>query len=170
MRLKKLFSQKLTAITLLETILYLGIFAVFMTVVVNFLLMATEANRKAQERAEMNRNLILIQEHLGNSVISAVSIDAANSTFENANGKLRLNLAGSTTVEYRVENNLLKFIGTDAVNTTITDSRYKVTEFYLTPVNGTSGQLIGLEVRITMVPKSGAGEPRTINSSYMLEV
>ena len=104
---------KLKGITLVETLVYLALFGIIFTVMVEFSISIAQSNRSAELRQHLDRAKTFIIEHIDNSFLDTNSIDLNNSVFNNDQGKVRLNNLGY--FEYYLENGVLKFNNTGTV-------------------------------------------------------
>jgi len=119
---------KLKGITLVETLVYLALFGIIFTVMVEFSISIAQSNRSAELRQHLDRAKTFIIEHIDNSFLDTNSIDLNNSVFNNDQGKVRLNNLGY--FEYYLENGVLKFNNTGTVYD-ITNTKVTVDRFYL---------------------------------------
>ena len=151
--------------TLIETVLYIALFAIIFMSVMNFAFSVTEHNQEAEARTMIQRSIIQIQEHLTEKIDSATSIDTIASVFEVDNGVLSMTVSGSSAV-YQISDGRLTY-STGGNSTPISSSKMIVTRFYIQEVLGRADQVTG--VRITMEIQSVKGEESdTMITSFLL--
>ncbi len=92
--------NKLKGVTLLETVLYIGLFSIILFIVVNFMLTAQESSRRTNESERLHRTKHFISQHIDYSFQNSDEIDETNSIFDNdlggnnGLGNIRSNTAG----------------------------------------------------------------------------
>ncbi len=132
-------------ITLLEMLIYLGLFTIIFTTIVTFVLTVAQANQLANRRKGIEKTLIFVNEHLADSFTKVNSVDTANSTFLNNTGVLRL-LPSTGYLEYKVVNGKLNFTNASGISNDITTNEFTVNKFYLEEVKNTAGTTVGVKL------------------------
>ena len=90
--------NKVKGMSLIETIIYLALFGLIFATITQFSLSIAEANRNAEYKNAIEKNIIFIDEVISKSFEQSDAIDVNNSFFEQTNGKLKLtNSANATT-------------------------------------------------------------------------
>lgn len=104
--MKKLVSKKnIKAFTLVEVILYIGLFGFIFTTIISFFLVTDEFNKNDKYQIDVAKSAIFVMEHLEESFKNTKSVDSVNSTFDNDNGVLTLVRDDNSTIRYSVSNN-----------------------------------------------------------------
>ena len=135
------------AMTLVEILLYLALFSIIITVMVEFFVFVTNKNLDAKYRIEQSRNLILISETLEYWKSKTNSIDYAGSILNSDSGKLVFNTIDST---YAISNEGGILYFDDGVKTRLSVPHLNIQSFFLTPIlNDKDGQ-IGVKIHIQM--------------------
>lgn len=139
-------TKKLKAITLVEQLLYLGLFGLIFVVIIEFSIDVTNNNIAARYRNHLERSNVFVYEHFEDSFFKASTIDINNSTFVNNNGKIRL-LNSAIYYEYRIQNGRLIF-SNNGVENYITPPDIVLDKLYFTQVYAPDDSLIGSKVEI----------------------
>jgi hypothetical protein len=156
--------MKLKAFTLIETILYLALFNVIFFSVITWAISLSQSNRNAEYKNAVEKNAIFVSEHLNDSFRRGLSIDNANSTFNDPNGKVRV-VFETGYFEYYRSNNVLK-VTAGAATHDLTDKFVLVTETHISPVLNDLGVAIGAKIRVTLVAEKYPTITKTIESYY----
>ncbi len=150
--------RKLKGVTLIETMLYIGLFSIILLMVLNFMMSTQEATLKNNRRGAVYKTSEFLTQHLTNSFENAISIDNTNSVFGNNNGLLELNFSDGIK-QYYLLNSTLFF---DSVR--ITPPDISVTQFFLEPIyNGDPNTPIAVKITIDTVSNSDSTITETIN-------
>lgn len=158
--------KKQEGVTLSETLVYLAIFGMVFLGIFQFMFYVSENNQRADERNELQKSMILVDEHMIDSFERTVSIDEANSTFQNDSGVLRLTVNGSF-VEYRIQNGRLVFID-GAATTAISSDMFNFTKFNVDRILDNQDELKGVKVQFTIASPQISGTTRSFESSYLI--
>jgi type II secretory pathway pseudopilin PulG len=132
--------NKLKGLTLLETMLYIGLFSIIIIIVLNFMLSTQEATLRTQRRANLYQTSTFIMEHISDTVGKAESIDIGNSIFSDSNGKLTIVIQGETK-EYTFEDSKLYYDGI-----LLSPASVIVRNFYLYPIYKGADKVIGVKI------------------------
>lgn len=97
--------SKVKAFTLVEVILYVGLFGFIFTTIISFFLVTDEFNKNDKYQIDVAKSALFVVEHLEETFNNAKSIDIANSTFDNNIGILTVVKDDNSTVRYSVSNN-----------------------------------------------------------------
>lgn len=141
--------RKLKAITLVEQLVYLGIFGIFFIVVIEFAIDISSNNLAAKYRNMLERSNIYTYEHFEDSFYKADTIDPGNTTFNSDMGKIRLirSIDGSY-FDYKIQNSRLYFTSESGSNY-LTNPNVIIDKLLFTPVYAPDNSLIGSKVEIT---------------------
>ncbi len=150
-------TNRLKGVTLVETLLYIGLFSVMMLVLLNFMLSTQEVMSRTNIRGELDNSLQFVARHINDSFEKAQSLDQENTTFDTDDGEIQLTFQeGDKT--YTLSNNNLLFDGTP-----IHSSKYSVSKFNIEPVYKGESILIGVRVNITMHSKKEPSFTQDLN-------
>lgn len=163
MKLKKYFK----AITLAETVIYLALFAVIFTSIMQFTLSVSEANQSAEFKNEVERATIFVNEHLNLTFRSINQIDANNSFFYQDDGKLKLTHLPAT-YKYSIINDRLSF-DNNGTSSYLTNSNIKINKFYLERVLAPDLTIVGVRVTMNLVSAKKPNISKTIQTYYSLK-
>jgi len=146
------FKQNIKAITLTETVVYLALFAVLFTVIIEFAFNVSGLNTKAYSNNDALRTEIFVNEHLDSEVKKAISVDSSNCVFNDNTGVLRLNTE-TGYVEYKLTDQQLEFFnGTH--NNIIVPPNFKVEKFVIEPVLNAESETVALMIEISFSTKN----------------
>lgn len=134
---------KLKGLTLMETVLYIGLFSIIMLVVINFMLSIQEANGRIQRRANIHQSSEFIEQHLNYSFAKTKSIDATKSIFDNNNGEIVL-LLNDGEHTYSLTNEKIIYDSTP-----ITPVSIKIKKFFVEPIYNKKNLIVATRIAIT---------------------
>lgn len=149
--------NRLKGVTLIEMMLYIGLFSVIIILVMNFMLSTQEAIRRTNIRGQVYKSSEFVIQHLEGSFEHAASIDANNSLFDSGDGVLSISFADGTK-QYTLVDSVLYFAGVP-----ITPHTISVLSFTVTPVSTTSGEIFGVKVVIKLVSTNDSEVDNDIN-------
>jgi hypothetical protein len=158
---------KVKATTLIETLIYIGLFGIIFAAILQFTLMISEASQNAEYRNELDRAIILVTEHLSESFDTFDSIDINNSIFNQDFGKIQL-VKGANLYTYSVLNNRLKFDRNGTANF-LTNPNVIVQSFKLERILGSDSSVIGVRVHITLQSTKKANLIKTVQTNYLIK-
>lgn len=153
-------------ITLVETILYLALFAIIFVLVVQFVLRIDEDQSKNIYRIESERNIIIFDRHFNSVFTLGDSIDLTNSSFGSDTGRIRL-IDGAQYLEYTLRDGVLYFSRNGTENR-LSLPNLVVESFYLTRINDSEGNPTGAEIKIRMNSWKGNFSKET-ESVYLID-
>jgi type II secretory pathway pseudopilin PulG len=153
--------------TLLETVVYLAIFGVVFITMVQFSFAMGTFSKRNEENILVERNTIFINEHIDSQFKIIQSIDANNSIFNNASGRLNI-VTQNGAVSYYIQNNQL-FVAVGGNNYTLSTAGSEVTNFYLERVKSIkTGNLIGARLNMTLRSKSNPTITKVTQTSFII--
>ncbi len=120
--------NKLKGLTLLETVLYIGLFSAVLLIFVTFMLNTQEATTRTQNKTSLHKTTSFIAQHINYTFESTDSIDGDSSIFETDIGKLDIIVDEAPKV-YELQNSQLFYDGV-----LISSPGVLVERFYLTPI------------------------------------
>ena len=157
--------KKYRGITLIESVLYLGLFAITFTTIMQFYFSTGNSNIRSAENFRIQRTRIYLVEHLDTTFEEAVSVDVANSTFDDDDGVVRLNV-GAGYVQYQI-NSDGQIEVTDGTNTDpLTPPSLNVSKFRIDRSTSGTSSLDFLEFSIDVEADNIAGLDTTISVDY----
>lgn len=155
-------------LTLIETIVYLAIFGIVFVAIVQFALGISEFNRLNVYRQQLDRNAILVLQHLESEFNQSKTIVTNNSQFDTDNGVLELTNLTNDTVSYSLSAGQIMVQRGSAAAVSLTPSaELTVQKFRLTPLLN-AGSYIGVHWEIELVSKGDTALTRSITSTNML--
>ena len=149
--------NRLKGITLVETLLYIGLFSIIIVIIMNFMLSAQEATRRNDINSNISRTAELITQHLSYSFDRTISVNELNSVFNNNIGVLELNFANESK-QYTLIDSTLYF---DSIP--ITPSTISVNQFLLEPTYKNGTTIIGVRITIELQSKIDSTFRQTVN-------
>jgi len=135
--------------SLLETVVYVAVFAVFSVVVVNSLIVVTGTFLNIRTERTVNNTASVALDRIVRETRLANSVDTLNSTFDVNPGRLTLNttdsMGGATTVEFYIENGRLKVKEGGVVSGALTSSSVVIDSAIFRLVTNGSAQAVKME-------------------------
>ncbi len=117
------------AFTLVEVILYIGLFGFIFTTIISFVFIISDLNNRNKYQIETEKAALFVTENIEEAFRTIKSIDTNNSVFDSDTGTLVLVQSDNSTSIYHVQNGRL-IVDTDSANN-ITGSNVVVTKFKL---------------------------------------
>lgn len=152
--------------TLVEAIVYMGLFAIVFTTIVEFSITVGQYNTESGLKITVDRSLVFLNQHINESFKNSQSINTTNSTFQNNNGVLVLN-AASGNITYRLNNNRLS-VNKNGGDYYLSGNDIKITQFYLEQVKvARSNKVVGVRVTMHIESYKKSSISRTITTSYI---
>ncbi len=152
-----MINKKLKGITLVETILYIGLFSIIVLLVFNFMLSTQEATLRNNRRGSIYKSAEFVIQHLNYSFDNALTIDPTNSIFGTDEDILEIQFTDGNK-QYTLLNNTLLF---DSIP--ITPSEISITTFTLTPIYNDEAEIVAVKILINIVSKKDSNLTDTIN-------
>lgn len=143
---KTKLNSMFNGITLVESILYLALFAMIFVVIIQFSLSVSEGNRIAKDAANFELSTVSLSRHMQNTMKYVESIDDVNTVFENDNGHLYL-LENGNTYEYFLQNQQL-YYSDNGVVSKISTNENNVSKLNIEKVQLSDGTVAGVRVTI----------------------
>ena len=148
--------NKLKGFTLIETMLYIGLFSIILLMAVNFMLTTQQSSEKTEERSSLHQTSQFIIQHINYTFEKASSIDEDTSTFEDDQGKLTI-MVDTLPKVYELLNQELYY---DSI--AISPPDITVERFYLTPIYKES-DIIAVRIEILLKDKKDTQLTEEIN-------
>jgi len=170
MKFNKLFgnkqSKKLKGTTLIEIVIYLGLFGFIFTTIILFFYAISEFNRNNKYTIDVEKQSIFVVEHLEESFKKANTIDQLNSQFDSDNGSLTLIKSDGSTIKYSISNN--RVLSTTTTTDYLTSADFTITKLRFEKVlNGTT--LIGVKFELTLNSVKVPRISKDITYTYVLQ-
>lgn len=147
-------TKKLKAITLVETLVYIAIFSMFMLVIMQFLI-STQINQdKIYKELELEMNRIFLTNHLEDELRYNFNFDKNNSTLDE-NDSYAVFLNNQETLIYRIENgDFILEKGSDI--TKLTNNKATIESFHLETINTAEGEIAAIKINIGLEHKDNS--------------
>jgi hypothetical protein len=153
--------SKLKGVTLIETMLYIGLFSIILLIVLSFMMSTQESTLRNNRRGTVYKTSEFVKQHLEYSFKNALLIDNTNSLFNDNSGVLLLGFADGNK-QYTLSDSSILF---DTIP--ITPPDVTITKFFLEPIyNGDPNKPIAVRIGIELVSKE---DPNITDSINILE-
>mgnify|MGYP001030301688 CR=1 FL=1 len=150
--------SKLKGVTLVETMLYIGLFSIIILMVLNFMMSTQESTLRNNRRGVVYKASEFIIQHFGSSFDNAISISNTNSLFQNDQGVLELSFSDGAK-QYSLADSTLYF---DSVP--ISPPDISVNKFFLEPLyNGDPTIPVAVRISIEIISNEDSDIADTIN-------
>jgi hypothetical protein len=149
--------NRLKGITLIETMLYIGLFSIIILIVLNFMLSTQESTIRNNKRGDVYKTSEFVIQHIEYSFNNALSISKDNSIFNSTLGVLELQFSEGSK-QYTLSNSTLYFDGVP-----ITPPNISITKFSLIPIYNGGDLPIAVKIDIDLVSKDDPKITDTIN-------
>lgn len=151
--------------TLIESLVYIAIFAVVFTVIVQFSLNLRENNQVAGLRKELGDLIITVDSSMNESFSESGSIDEVGSVFNNDNGVISLNLIDGSNVKYSLNSGKIQIERNGVVNY-LTTADFNCTKLYAEQILDPDLAGVRLTVKCTSIKRPQVQSEFTTN--YLL--
>lgn len=139
--------------TLIEMVVYVAILGIIAVLAINSTLAMTSAFTSLRVSRDLNSSATVLFERLTRDIRGAYGIDISQSTFNSSPGRLTLNtkdVGGSnTTVEFYVDNGLIKIREGSVAQGAIMTTSTGVTNFVVRQLSNTNTQAIKIETTLS---------------------
>lgn len=139
--------------TLTETIVYIAIFSVLSLITLQAMFAVTRAFTDLRVSRDLNSSGTALLERMSRDIRGAYDIDTAQSTLGTSPGRLMLNTKDSsgvaTTVEFYVENNIVKVKEGGVAQGPLMTSSTHITSFIVRQISGTNTKAVKVEVAMS---------------------
>lgn len=154
--------SKLKGITLVESLVYIGLFSIIIIMILNFMLTTQEGTLRNIRKSNLHHSSTLIVQHFEESFDTVLSVNETNSIFDNDNGRLEL-LFDTGLKQYTLVNSRLYF---DTV--AITPPSLSITKFNLTPVYQGGTDILGIILSLDLVSNKDNSLTEEINMLFTI--
>lgn len=165
--------KNIKALTLLEVLVYLGVFGIIFFVMVQTVYYLQTANRRTTELLKLDRSIIFVTEHINDSIKSSFSIDpdigsGGSSEFGVADGVLYVNQT-STYKQYSISSGRLAYDDNGTGTTLLTRSDNTLSVFSIEEIIDDAANIIGVQITITINSKVYTDISKTVTVSTLLD-
>jgi len=162
----RIFNTKF-GFTLIESLVYIGIFGVFFITVVQFTLNVQESNLNANHRKLISTNSMYVSNYLQDSFNNSTTVNNSVSVFDNTNGVLRIE-NGTDFFEFRLSNNIL-VVNKNGVEFQLLYDDVIVNSFKVEKVLDTASQISGIRISINYVSLKKTAITLALTTMYYLK-
>jgi len=162
--LEKLSKRKYRGVSLVEALVYLAILASVFTVIFEFAIIISDANRTEEIDLDMQTNKVLIVENLEEAFISASSIDEVNSVFNTGNDILIINDETGTYSFYLVNGKLV--VDNHGSINNLVSSQFWVNNYTVSPIYDHLDVISGVEVNLTYYSTRDSNKTITLQRTF----
>lgn len=157
--------------TLVEMLIYTAILAGISILVVQGMYVVTKSFTALRVSRDINSSGTILLERLTREIRSAYDVDTTSSTLGSSPGRLTLNTKDSsgsnTTVEFYVEDNMVKIKEGGVAQGAVTTANTEVTNFVLREIVGANSKAIKVEVTLSET-RAGTTQARNFYSTVLL--
>lgn len=134
--------NRLSGMTLVEALVYIGLFSIIIVMVVNFMITTQQSSTRISRNGLLNQNISFVAKHMEDTFDKALGINPTGSLFENDSSILQIELA-SGPKSYTLSSGTLYFDGVEITPPSIT-----VTRFLVSPVYDTAMNIVAVRVQL----------------------
>jgi len=166
LNLKTYAQKKIISITLVETIVYLALFAIVFGVVVQFSFSVSEANTNALIDSEVEKSLLFIHSHFKTTLTNKIVLNETESIFESNNSKLVFTLNGNL-ITYDLVDGRIR-ITREGLSNFINNPFNNATSFNVERVFDKNMITTGLRISATLRSNSNPNISRKFTNLYLI--
>lgn len=155
--------KSIIGMTLIEVLVYLAIFGLFFTVIINFFFFLQDNNERSGETLKIDRAVIFLTQHFDDSFEKATSA-SGSTVYNNTNGELYL--LGSTNVNYKLVTSKIQF-NDGVIDKQLTRGDLQVTKFLLEEIKDNSDTVIGVEITVGIRSIADSSVSKEFTNSYI---
>jgi hypothetical protein len=164
---KFFLNKKIQALSLIETTIYLALFSLIFTTIVQFSLSVAESNQNADYRNELERTAIFLDENFSRGFLNSSELLSDNSTFYNDSGKLYLSGSNGTLI-YTLSSSFIKLNRNGDINN-LNNPMTVISKFYLEKVLAPDLSIAGVRVTINLQSQKKSSITKTFQSYYSIK-
>ncbi len=154
--------NRLKGITLIESLVYIGLFAIIIIMILNFMLSAQESTLKNIRKSNLHHSSTLVVQHFEDSFNSVQRVNDINSVFEDDNGRLEL-ISETGAKQYSLINSRIYYDGV-----AITPTSISVTKFHLEPVYQGKEDILGVILKVDLISNKDNSLSERINMLFTI--
>jgi hypothetical protein len=159
------FKTKKSAFTLVESLLYLALFATIFVTIIEFSFLVSRYNKDAEIHIVTERSVVFVNQHIIETFKTVQSIDEVNSTFDSNSSVITLNTA-SGSIKYSVLGNRL-VVTKAGQNYFLSGIDYTVEKFYAEKVKSAKDVLIGIRLSVTVRSVKNTNVSKSMQTSFI---
>ncbi len=148
--------NRLKGVTLIETMIYIALFSIILLIIINFMFSAQESTMRNNRRAELQKTIEFLTQHVTDTFDRTNSVNTENCVFLDNQGVL--NITTDMVNEYKLEDGRILFN-----NIPITPKGILVGSFRLEPVNDSFDKTIGVRFSIQLSSREDSPVAQEIN-------
>ena len=150
-------TNRLRGVTLIETMLYIGLFSIILMVIMNFMFSTQEATERTNARTSLHQSVEFVNQHISETFKTVQSINDVSSVYNDNNGVISI-ITGGISNQYTLQNSRPYYN-----DIPITPNTVSVSSFFLQPVYDSDNITIGVRVTSLLVSKSDSSITEEIN-------
>jgi hypothetical protein len=160
---------KYKGITIIESVVYLGVFAIIFVGMMQFFFMIGRSNQAVEDQVLIEKNILLITQHTNDSFVDGFSIDETSSTFDDDNGVLVINLdeLGLSKITYSIENKKIQFENESTEKNSLTRTVVDVRKMRYQLIKNSDDISVGVRVEYEFFIEN-SNVVRGFETSYLL--
>jgi len=152
------------AVTLVEALVYLAILASVFSVIFEFALIISNANRTEEIELDLQTNKVIVVQNMEEVFADTTNIDTTNSVFDTGDDILILNNE-TGTYSYYVVNGRLVVDNHGTINNLISTD-FWVNNFTATPIYDHLGVVSGVEINLTFHAVKDSSKSANIQRAF----
>lgn len=134
--------NRLYGMTLVETLIYIGLFAIIIVMVVNFMITTLQSSTRISRNGLLDQNMSFLANHMEDTFDRALEINSTGSIFENNNSVLNIQLP-SGPQSYLLNEGTLFYNGAR-----LTPPSVRISRFFVSPVYDGAMNILAVRVQI----------------------
>lgn len=142
--------RRYKAITLVETIIYIGLLNMVVAAVIGLALVLINTDKHLEHANELERNAIFISNHLSESFSKTNTVDVTESVFDQDNGSLRITGYSGAYYDYAKTGGNLEINRNGTTTGLINQKQITVTRFKVTHIQTPSGNTSAVRVELML--------------------
>lgn len=148
--------NRLKGLTLIETVLYIGLFSIILLMVISFMLMTQESASNTESTESLYDSSQFITQHINYTFENAQTVDDTDSLFNIDSGKLTL-VVDTLPKTYQIQNQQIYYDGVP-----VSPPHISVEKFYLTPIYKET-EITAVRINILLRDKVNTNRTEEIN-------
>jgi type II secretory pathway pseudopilin PulG len=148
--------NKLKGFTLIETVLYIGLFSIILLMVVSFMLLTQQSTENTTKTASLYKTSEFLIQHINDTFENTTVIIESESNFEIDQGKLTLTVS-TLPKSYTLENTQIHYDGIP-----ISPPEISINKFYLEPIYKET-EIIAVRIELSLQDEKDTTLTKEIN-------
>lgn len=162
-----ILKSKRKGVTLIETLVYLALLGFILTTLGGFATFIIKSNSAANDKIDIQKNIIFLNEHFSDIFKSSTAIVPANSIFNSNTGKIQLTATGKTYI-YQIVSNKLS-VNVNGTENQLINSAYRTDTFNIQQVYDSKNNLVGAKIQIILTSISNDTVQGSLDSMFLLK-